>query len=134
MSSWLNLLLGAVMGLTLAMQSSEGCGRVVDEPRGEGEPCTRTDECRVPLECNGGVCMQPGSDDAGPGEDAGGLDAGPLDSGPGLDGSMPEAGLDGSLPEAGLDGSPGDGGVDASTGDSGVDGSTGTDAGAGDAG
>ena len=125
MSSWLSVLLASVMGLTLAMQSSGGCGRVPDEPRGEGEPCTRTSECRSPLTCRGGVCMQPGSDDAGPGEDAGAPDAGGMDSGPALDGSLPEAGPG----EAGVDGSTGDSGVD-----SGTDGSMGTDGGPGDAG
>ncbi|MEM6957596.1 MAG: hypothetical protein AAF645_18020 [Myxococcota bacterium] len=39
------------------------CG--LDSERGEGEPCTRRDDCVGDLECTGGVCTLPNTEDAG---------------------------------------------------------------------
>lgn len=57
-----------------ALTQSQACGYEPDDRKGEGEPCTRSDECEIGLECRGGVCMIEGAD-AGPGID-GGFDAG----------------------------------------------------------
>ncbi|HEY8429955.1 MAG TPA: hypothetical protein VIL20_16345 [Sandaracinaceae bacterium] len=45
----------AALGLALALARSCGFSR---DTKGEGEPCTRTTECEVHLECRGGVCMR----------------------------------------------------------------------------
>lgn len=50
----------------LALADSRSCGFTPDEGKDEGEPCTRTSECRDDLECRGGVCMaEPVDPDAG---------------------------------------------------------------------
>ncbi|MGE0788846.1 MAG: hypothetical protein AB7S26_24445 [Sandaracinaceae bacterium] len=116
------------LGLTTLalLQSSDGCGSLPPDEKGEGEPCTRTTECRFPLQCRGGVCMRDafdaGSLDAG-GTDAGSSDAGDPDASAG-DGSVP-----GDAGDAG-DGDAGDGDAgDAGDGDAGD-----SDAGSADAG
>ena len=121
--------LAFVFTTTLALwQSGGGCGYHPDPLKNEGEPCTRSDECRSSLTCRGGVCMRPEVDasvdpDAGPsdaGSDAGGMDAGPEagvdagDAGDPADGG--DASMDGALP----DGAPvdaGDGGAAPDAGD-----------------
>ncbi|MEQ8455724.1 MAG: hypothetical protein RLO52_30605 [Sandaracinaceae bacterium] len=57
----LRTLLAAGFVLAFALLQSEGgCGGYEPEPRkGEGDPCTRTDECQSHLECSGGVCREP---------------------------------------------------------------------------
>jgi hypothetical protein len=88
----------AIAGIT----HSRSCGYEPVDRKGEGEPCTRSDECEIGLECRGAVCMQP-SFDAGPGFDAGhdaGFDAG-------------ERSTDAGQPDTGV--APPDGGGDAAT-------------------
>ncbi|UJR86488.1 hypothetical protein [Sandaracinus amylolyticus] len=50
----------------------------IETAKGEGEPCTRSSECAIGLECIGGVCR---GADAGPPRDAGSGDAGSEDAG-----------------------------------------------------
>lgn len=45
------------LGAILAFAETQSCGFTPDEQKDEGEPCTRTSECRDDLECRGGVCM-----------------------------------------------------------------------------
>jgi hypothetical protein len=45
------------LGVVLALADSRSCGFTPDDGKDEGEPCTRTSECRTALECRGGVCM-----------------------------------------------------------------------------
>ena len=80
-------LLLVLVGATaaLALTHARSCGYDPPDLKGEGEACTRTDECESGLECRGAVCMIARSD-AGPGFDAGhdgGFDAGraPSDAG-----------------------------------------------------
>lgn len=58
----------ALVFATLAFVEAGGCGFTPSDLKGEGEPCTRTSECRASLECRGGVCM--GEADGGPEPDA----------------------------------------------------------------
>lgn len=72
--------------LALALTLARSCGFTPDDPKGEGEPCTRTTECDVLLECRGGVCMRD------------------LPDGGGMDAAVPS---DASVPDAsGPDASP----------------------------
>jgi len=68
------LLCGVVVSL-----ASLGCGRILT-PKGPGEPCTRTTECRSDLLCTAGVCVP-------------GLDSGttPLDASEPLESGVPDA-------------------------------------------
>ncbi len=42
----------------LALVQMRGCGFTPVERKAEGEPCTRSTECEIGLECRGGVCMR----------------------------------------------------------------------------
>lgn len=85
--------------VSLAFFQSDGCGYSPDPKKGEGEPCTRSDECQVGLACRGGVCR--GDVDSGPGFDAG-------------DG-LPDASFDASADaSSSMDAAPEDGSIDAS--------------------
>lgn len=47
---------GLVLALAVvAAIQTRSCG-YTDDPHDEGEPCARTTECRMGLECRGGVC------------------------------------------------------------------------------
>ena len=105
------LALAATLGL--AMWQSDGCGYHPDPRKGEGEPCTRSDECQASLTCSGGVCMTERVDAGNPELDAGGEDSGSgADAGQDAgDGGVGDGGSD----EAGApDGGDVDGGPDAS--------------------
>jgi hypothetical protein len=65
----LALALGAAFALGLVQ--SDGCGYEPEERRRQGEPCTRSSECELGLECRGGVCMPDAPADAGRPRDAG---------------------------------------------------------------
>lgn len=91
----LRLALGCAALAFALLQSDGGCGFRDDDPKGPGEPCTRSSECRFDLSCSGGVCTEELMD-AGP----------PPDSGPRRDGGGPsdaEVGVDGSGIDAALD-------------------------------
>jgi hypothetical protein len=86
-----------LVALSLLLLGSEGgCGNGGGK-KGEGEPCTRTPQCRDELVCSGGICVQSSEADAGRhdggGIDAGGRDAGTDDGGAG-DASSGDAGSD----------------------------------------
>lgn len=106
------------LAMLLALADADSCGFTPDEGKDEGEPCTRTSECRGSLECRGGVCMTESTDldasiprpdaslprpDASPPRDA----AAPFDGSP-SDGSAPDGPpSDGSAPDAAsVDASP----------------------------
>jgi len=111
--------------LAVGLVQSDGCGYEPSGLKQRGEPCTRTSECDVGLECRGGVCRsdEPPSDAGRPRD--GGLDAatdaGPdaamdaaTDAGPGapmdaaIDAELPP---DGAPPDAEA-GAPEDAGAD----------------------
>jgi hypothetical protein len=92
--------LALALGATLAvgLVQSDGCGYEPSELKQEGEPCTRSSECDVGLECRGGVCMSDEPQrDAGRPRD-GGMDAA-VDAGPdaATDGG-PDAATDADAP------------------------------------
>ena len=102
--------------MALGLIQDGGCGFREEPRKGEGEPCTRSSECELDLECRGGACRTPSFDAGAPGEDAG-LDAA-------IDAQAPDASGDAAPPDAAtaLDAgddaaiAPGDGSVDASGG------------------
>ncbi len=120
----LRIVLALVATLNLAMWQTGGCGYTPDPLKGEGEPCTRSDECQSTLTCRGGVCMAIGLD-ASTLPDAGRPDSGPSDSGMDSGADAGDAGdaamgdedasMDGALPDAGpVDGGDaGDAAMDA---------------------
>ncbi len=120
----------ALAAIFALLQTDDGCGAVTDPEKGEGEACTRTSECRFPLECRGGVCRSSSEPfDAGPGMDAGRRDAGDEDAGA-QDADVMDADLaDGDVPEAGVDAGDADAG-DAGDSDAGDSDAGETDAGA----
>ena len=100
----IRLVLVAAAALALGFADADGCGYTPEDRKGEGEPCTRTDECASSLECRGGVCMPRTTtvEDAGPGFDAGrgDLDAG-RDAGHDAGGEAGDAGdLAAAAPDA----------------------------------
>ncbi len=117
--------LSLVLSLGLALGMARSCGFTPDELKSEGEPCTRSDECELFLECRGGVCMR-ALPDGGPDASAPSDASTPRDASTPTDASVPDASIqDGSTPADA--GTPADAATpaDASTMDAAADASSG---------
>lgn len=107
----------------VALAWARSCGFTPGDQKNEGEPCTRSTECRVDLECIAGVCSVPrfdgGSLDASTPADASTRDAAARDADI-VDADMTDADTtDADIADAdvGADASLGDAAIDASTAD-----------------